>query len=128
MEESGSSHVPSVRIRTSNLSMSVKAARGRARNSNVVNAFTKCFEKRETYEKKLLNNINITFEPKEFTLLLVLQVRERARYCVRSVRARSARIPFHHFLESLEHKYILCDNNITRNSSTSLKDSNVTET
>ena len=50
--------------------MSVKALKGRARNSNVVNAFTKCFEKRETYEKKLLNNINITFEPKEFTLLL----------------------------------------------------------
>jgi len=64
------SRVPSVRIRTSNLSMSVKATKGRARNSNVVNAFTKCFEKRETYEKKLLNKINVSFEPKEFTLLL----------------------------------------------------------
>eukprot|EP00940_MAST-03C_sp_MAST-3C-sp2_P002559 g2559.t1 len=66
----GDVDVPSVKIRMMNLSMTVKASTKSSGASNVLNAFTSCFERKETVDKDLLRNINACFNPKEFTLLL----------------------------------------------------------
>eukprot|EP00939_MAST-03C_sp_MAST-3C-sp1_P004434 g4434.t1 len=67
----GDVDVPSMKIKMMNLSQTVKATKGGSGNaSNVLNAFTSCFEHKETVEKDLLRDINATFNPREFTLLL----------------------------------------------------------